>query len=89
MKVKFDLGQVVITTNAHNKLNQVDVQFALYRHAKGDWGNMPEEDKQTNEEALQLGNRLMSEYLDRAKTKFWIITEADRSATTILLPEDY
>ena len=55
MKMKFDLGQVVITANANHILNQVDVQFALYRHAKGDWGQLPEEDARMNEEALELG----------------------------------
>lgn len=55
----------------------------------GDWGDLCEEDRQANEDALNRDLRLLSSYSDRNGTKFWIITEADRSLTTILLPEDY
>jgi hypothetical protein len=61
----------------------------MARHVSGDWGELDDEDKQSNEEALKDGSRLLSAYLDRNNVKFWIITEADRSATTVLLPEDY
>ncbi len=62
---------------------------ALNRHLQGDWGTLDPEDIEANENALRNGGRLFSAYLTSAALKFWIITEADRSATTILLPEDY
>ena len=86
---KFPLGQVVITANAKNVLHPEDVPLALARHAAGDWGDLDEDDRRENELSLAQGFRLLSVYRDRSSTKFWIITEADRSATTILLPEDY
>ena len=86
---KFELGQVVITPGAYEELNLRDVAESLMRHASGDFGDMSEEDKAYNEEALATGGRIMSAYRDRLDVKYWIITEADRSATTILLPEEY
>jgi hypothetical protein len=63
--------------------------FALLgRHVRGDWGDLDDEDKQRNDEALTLGSRIFSAYLVKG-VKFWVITEADRSVTTILLPEEY
>jgi hypothetical protein len=59
------------------------------RHATGDWGEMCDDDKQSNEAAIGHGTRLLSAYRLCDQTKVWIITEADRSATTILLPEEY
>jgi hypothetical protein len=88
-KPTFTLGQTVITPPALNRLHPADVLIALGRHANGDWGECGEEDWQENELSLEQGFRLMSVYRDRDGTKFWIITEADRSATTVLLPEDY
>ncbi len=61
----------------------------LNRHALGDWGDLDAEDIQANYEALTDGDRLLSLYQFEDGFKVWIITEADRSATTILLPEDY
>ena len=87
--VPFELGQVVITANAKNVLPPDDVQKALQRHAAGDWGDVDEHDRKENELSLKEGFRLLSVYYTQDRTKFWIITEADRSATTILLPEDY
>ena len=87
-QIKFPLGQVVITPNALEKLNSNDTLNALNRHVVGDWGDLEEEDRQTNDEALQSGDRLLSAYRS-GDTKFWIITEADRSSTCVLLPEDY
>jgi hypothetical protein len=85
----FPLGRVVITSNAKETLHPEDVQICLQRHAKGDWGEIDEHDRCENILSLAQGFRLISVYRDRAGVKFWIITEADRSATTILLPEDY
>ena len=86
---KFPLGQTVITRNALDKLPPEDVTHALARHAAGDWGDVCKEDAKENEFSLEHGYRLLSVYHARDGTKFWIITEADRSATTVLLPEDY
>jgi hypothetical protein len=86
---KFPLGRTVITQNARNTLHPEDIPAALARHAKGDWGDVDEADRKENELSLEKGFRLLSVYKDRGGTKFWIITEADRSATTVLLPEDY
>lgn len=85
----FELGQTVITPNALNTLNPEDVYTCLRRHAACDWGDCCPDDVKENEFALGKYLRLFSVYHDRNGTKFWIITEADRSATTILLPEDY
>jgi hypothetical protein len=70
------------------------VQESLNRHVKGDWGDVDDEDKQTNDQALKQGTRLLSAYSDDRFPKngvatIWIITEADRSATTILFPDEY
>jgi len=86
---KFSLGQIVATPNAFNTIPENEIKAALQRHVRGDWGNLDEEDKQANEDALCRGSRLLSSYLTSQNVKFWIITEHDRSATTILLPEDY
>ena len=89
MVAKFELGRVVITRNALNTLVAESVQVALARHAMGDWGELCEEDRTANERALTTGERLFSAYHDLKGVKLWIITEANRSATTVLLPEDY
>jgi len=86
---KFPAGQIVITPTAQNKLSQGDVNTALARHLRGDWGDVDEHDRKENELSLTQGFRLFSVYHAANGTKFWIITEANRSATTILLPEDY
>lgn len=87
--VSFPLGQTVITPNAAASVEHADVLSALRRHASGDWGELGEEDRAANDRALVEGARLLSAYRARNGTRFWIITEADRSVTTILLPEDY
>ncbi len=88
-KARFPFGQIVATSNALSKLTQMDILSALSRHAKGDWGEVCEEDRQENELSLKEGFRLLSVYHGSNGTKFWIITESDRSVTTVLLPEDY
>jgi len=87
-QMKFSLGQVVITPNALEKLKSDDILNALNRHIVGDWGELDDEDRQTNDAALQAGDRLLSAYRS-GDTKFWIITESTREVTTVLLPEDY
>jgi hypothetical protein len=86
---KFDVGDVRMTRGAADKLHQEDVFEAFVRHLDGDWGNLCEEDWDENQNALEIGTRLLSSYVDRNDNKFWIITEADRSATTVLLPCEY
>ena len=85
----FNLGRMVITPNALDRLNPEDVRAAVARHASCDWGDCCPEDAAENEFALDRYLRLFSVYHDRDETRFWIITEADRQVTTILLPEDY
>ncbi len=85
---RFPLGQVVITANAAQHLDTIAVHEALRRHRAGDWGDLCPEDAGENEHALKRGCRLLSAY-GTGERRFWIITEADRSATTVLMPEDY
>jgi hypothetical protein len=85
---KFPLGQTVITANAESQLDPVDVAQALCRHARGDWGDVCEVDREENELSLRRGSRLLSVFRS-GDIRFWIITEADRSVTTVLLPQDY
>ena len=88
LSLSFPLGQTVITRNAQNELHPEDVFLSLRRHAARDWGDVCPSDKAENDLSLRQGFRLLSAYTDRNGTKFWIITEADRSSTTVLLPED-
>lgn len=86
---KIRLGAVVTTQGAHNALSGDDMGSAITRHSQGDWGDVDAEDKAANERALVEGARLLSVYHDASGTKFYVITEADRSVTTILLPSEY
>ena len=86
---KFLLGRACATPNALDAVPNEEMLRALQRHHSGDWGDVCPEDHEANEQALCEGTRLFSVYRTQAGTKFWIITEADRSLTTILLPEDY
>ena len=88
-KQTFNLGRMLITPNAMRNLDSGDVLTCLTRHARRDWGEVSEADAAENDLSLREGFRLLSAYRDRHGIKFWIITEADRSATTVLLPEDY
>ena len=91
MPPKFALGHLVATPGALEALNEVAVGFLSYvsRHQKGDWGDVCAEDKAENELSLKHGFRLLSAYTLPGGCKIWVITEADRSSTTILLPEEY
>ncbi len=82
------LGEVVITPNASLHLMTEEVLTALSRHRCGDWGDLCPEDMEANESALVEGGRLLSAY-GSGRDRFWIITEADRSVTTVLMPDDY
>jgi hypothetical protein len=87
----FDLGQLVATPGALaalEKTGQNAMEF-LSRHAMGDWGDLPKEDKDENQLSLEKGFRLLSSYRTSTGDKIWVITEADRTHTTLLLPEEY
>lgn len=86
---KFALGRVVATTGAVNAIPIDEIEAGLRRHHAGDWGELDEHDRQENELSLQKRFRLLSAYRSKAGVKFWIITEADRTVTTVLLPEEY
>lgn len=88
---KFSLGQLVATPGVLAALatNGQSVLEFLERHRTGDWGVMDAQDKRANELSLKDGSRIISAYRLKDTTKIWLITEADRSATTILLPEEY
>lgn len=85
---KFPLGQIVITPNALATLSLEEINTGLKRHSQKDWGNVCPDDAALNDEALVHGDRVLSAYGEGSK-RFWIITESDRSVTTILMPEDY
>ena len=90
-KPLFELGQVVATPGALQALEELGVQTQtlLARHTSGDWGDLGAEDKTENQFALDKYLRIFSSYKLNDETTIWVITEADRSATTLLLPEDY
>ena len=88
---RFALGQIVATPGvlaALEKTGQTGEEF-ISRHVSGDWGTLPPEDMQANDDALSRGGRIFSAYILRDGTKIWLITESDRSASTLLLPDDY
>lgn len=93
----FDLGQIVATPGALATCSREHMQACLARHVRGDWGNVCKDDWAANFAALMDGDRLLSAYpIDPAKpakgfgeNRLWIITEADRSVTTFLLPDEY
>lgn len=88
----FELGSVVATRAAFELVTTHDVNVAnlLEKHQRGEWGaTLPVEDAQANELAVQHGGRIFSAYVVAGGLRIWVITEADRSSTTILLPEDY
>ena len=86
---KFIAGNLSITSNAKSQMSHEDILIALKRHMLGDWGELDNEDKAANEAALKEGGRLVSRYTSASGVPFYVITEADRSLTTFLLPEDY
>lgn len=87
--VKFQTGQLMATPNALSAISQEELVESLARHLKGDWGDVCPEDASANNCALITGDRLLSVYHTDAGARFWILTEADRSFTTVLLPEEY
>ena len=88
--VPFPLGRVLATPGALALAEEhgLDLPALIARHQLGDWGDVPHADALANDIALDLGTRLFSAYATPAG-RLWIITEADRSATTVLLPDEY
>ena len=90
-KARFALGQMVATVGALDALKAAGQRPAefLARHQGGDWGEVPPEDAAENDRSVEQGFRILSAYKLKTGVKIWLITEADRSATTILLPDEY
>jgi hypothetical protein len=87
----FRLGKLVATPGALEALAKAGQQpwQLLLRHVQGDWGDLDDEDRRLNDEALRDGSRILSAYTLKTGVKLWIITEADRSSTCLLLPDEY
>lgn len=88
-KPLFLIGNLFATPNAISQVSNDEIQAALARHQKGDWGEVCKEDRLANNVAVVNETRILSAYKTSKGKKFWIITEADRSSTTVLMPEDY
>jgi hypothetical protein len=90
-KSTFSLGQTVATPGALRALEESGQSpgFFLDRHVQGDWGTLDAEDWAANDQALVDGSRILSAYKTLKGVRLWIITEADRSSTCCLLPEEY
>ena len=88
--IRLPLGHVVATPGALVVVRDhgLDIVGLLHRHRSGDWGTVSDHDARANDLALQNGTRVLSAY-DTSGGRLWIITEADRSATTVLLPSEY
>jgi len=89
--IRFPLGQVVATPGALRALEKAEQapDVFLDRHVNGDWGDVPEVDKQENAVSVEQGFRILSAYTTSAGDRLWVLTDADRSVTTILLPHEY
>ncbi len=89
--IRFPLGRVVATPGALRALEKAEQLPAAFldRHVNGDWGDVPDADKQENEVSVEQGFRILSTYTTSAGDRLWVLTEADRSATIILVPEEY
>jgi len=91
MNAKFSLGRLLATPGALEALRESgeEASFFLSQHASGDWGVVDSEDAQLNDQSVHDGTRILSAYILQSDVHIWIITEADRSATTVLLPDEY
>ena len=89
IKSRVPLGRVVITAHAQDILSSTDINAGLSRHQSGDWGEVSKADWRANDGALKSGERILSAYTGKGGKHFWIITESDRSHTTVMMPEDY
>lgn len=89
VRSRFALGRILATPGALEILTLDQVRTCLVRHVSGDWGDLSEQDKAENELSVAQNFRILSAYNLPDGEKIWVITEADRSATTLLLPEEY
>ena len=90
-EAKFKLGQIVATPGALEALEvaeQLPAEF-LRKHVRGDWGDVEADDRLENETSVECGFRILSAYRTKNGVRLWIITEADRASTCILLPDEY
>ena len=88
-RIKFAAGTVVCTLGASEIATRSEMLRLLDRHLRGDWGDVDPEDAKANENALKWSERILSSYRTSSGEKLWLITEADRSQTTILTPGEY
>jgi hypothetical protein len=86
---RFPPGHLRMTPAARDALTHEEIMAALRRHLSADWGDVDEHDRRENELSLEKGFRLLSVYHTGAGVAFWVLTEADRSQTTVMLPSDY
>jgi hypothetical protein len=90
-KSLFKLGQVVATPGALSAMEEASQPPSelLARHVKGDWGDLDGDDKEANDRSVEEGTRILSAYILKTGVKVWVISEADRGSTCLLLPEEY
>ncbi|WJJ55360.1 hypothetical protein QB910_000116 [Dabrowskivirus KKP3916] len=89
MHDEFQLGRVVATKSVAEQENQNELHIVLVRHASMDWGDIDQEDKDLNDKAIEIGERVVSKYKLSSGRSVYVITERDRSYTTILYPHEY
>lgn len=90
-EARFRLGQIVVTPGALEALEDADqlpTEF-LRKHVAGDWGDVEADDRRENETSIECGSRILSAYKTKKGVSLWVITEADRSSTCVLLPDEY
>jgi len=85
----FPMGMVVQTAGVVKSIPTKDSLVGIWRHSRGDWGDVCDQDSMSNDDALVNQRRILSAYTSSNGKKFWIITEHDRSLTTLLLPQEY
>ncbi len=86
---RFQLGRLTATPSVLELVPRSELLAAVKRHQCGDWGKLSENDRQANHDALRNGGRILSAYRSNKDVPFWIVTEEDRSHTTVLLPSEY
>lgn len=86
---KFPLGQLVMTPGASDSIPVEEMTAAIRRHVQGDWGEVDKGDWRENDLSVKRGDRVLSAYTSKGGERFWVLTEADRSVTTVLLPDEY
>jgi hypothetical protein len=87
--MELSLGRLMMTPGVQSRVDAAEIMRAVVRHQVGDWGDVSQEDWDENELSVSMGFRVLSAYTTESGIRFWVITEADRSLTTVLLPEEY